>query len=95
MLSIKVNDKNLVMDPATKLRFDVNSPIFDTDAIPGSYICPFDLPVKGNDIFENAEFIEINRVYKQYDCMVFLDDFPIFSGQLILNISNPKKYRCM
>ncbi len=94
MLTITVNNKNLIMDPTTKLRFEIQSPLFETDAIPGSYICPFDIPVAGNDIFNNAEFIEINRIYKKYDCVVFLDDFPIYTGQLILNISNPLKYRC-
>ena len=94
MLTIKVNNKQLVMDPTTKLRFEIQSPLFESDAIPGSYICPFDLPVSGNDIFNNAEFIEINRIYKKYDCIIYLDDFPIYTGQLILNISNPLKYRC-
>ena len=65
------------MDPTTKLRFEIQSPLFESDAIPGSYICPFDLPVSGNDIFENAEFIEINRIYKKYDCIIYLDNFPI------------------
>ncbi|MFZ4412921.1 MAG: hypothetical protein ACOYOV_07545 [Bacteroidales bacterium] len=94
MLTIKINDKALAIDPKTKLRFEINSPIFETDAIPGSYICPFDIPVMGNDIFENAEFIEINRIYKKYACMVYLSDFPLFSGELVLNSSNPKRYRC-
>jgi len=94
MLEIKINDKALVIDPKTKLRFEINSPIFETDAIPGSYICPFDVPVMGNDIFENSEFIEVNRVFKKYACVVYLDDYPLFSGELVLNTSNPKRYRC-
>ena len=94
MLTIKINDTSLTIDPKTKLRFDINSPIFETDAIPGSYICPFDLPVAGNDIFENAEFIEVNRIYKKYNCVVYLSDYPLFSGELVLNTSNPKRYRC-
>ncbi|MFZ4400582.1 MAG: hypothetical protein ACOYO1_11150 [Bacteroidales bacterium] len=94
MLTIKINDTSLTIDPKTKLRFDINSPIFETDAIPGSYICPFDLSVTGNDIFENAEFIEVNRIYKKYNCVVYLSDYPLFSGELVLNTSNPKRYRC-
>ena len=94
MIKIKINNKTLVLDPTTKLRFEIQSPIFETDAIPGSYICPFDLPVAGNDIFENAEFIEINRIYKKYNCVVLLDDYPLYSGELILNTSNPRRYRC-
>jgi len=94
MLSIKINNKALVLVPSTKLRFEIQSPIFETDAIPGSYICPFDLPVAGNDVFENAEFIEINRIYKKYNCVVLLDDYPLYSGELILNTSNTRIYRC-
>ncbi len=94
MLTIKINDKVLEIDPTTKLRFDINSTLFETDAIPGSYICPFDIPVKANNVFENAEFIEINRSYKKYPCMIFLYNLPIFSGELILNSSVPNKYRC-
>ena len=93
-LNIKIGNKSLVMDPTTKLRFEINSPLFDSEAIQGSYICPFDLPVLGNNIFENAEFIEVNRIYRKYDCIVFLDGLPVYTGELLLNISNPKKYRC-
>jgi hypothetical protein len=93
MLTIKINDKVLAIDPSTKLRFDINSTLFETDAIPGSYICPFDIPVKDNNFFENAEFIEVNRLFKKYPCMVFLNNTPIFSGELILNSTLQNKYR--
>lgn len=94
MLSIKIGDKELVMFRGTKLRFEIASPIFEANAIPGSYICPFDLPVNGNDVFENAEFIEVNRIYKKYNCVVYVDGFPLYGGELILNNPSPNKYRC-
>lgn len=94
MLTIKIGDKELVMFRGTKLRFEIASPIFEANAIPGSYICPFDLPVNGNDVFENAEFIEVNRIYKKYNCVVYIDGFPLYGGELILNNPSPNKYRC-
>ncbi len=94
MLTIKIEDVVLGIDPTTKLRFEINSTLFDSEAIPGSYICPFDIPVKGNDVFNNAEFIEINRTFKKYECSIYLNDFLLFTGELLLNSSKPKVYRC-
>jgi hypothetical protein len=95
MLQITVDGTSLWLEPDTKLRYELNSTIFDREAIPGSIIYPFDIPIsKNQQVFNYAHFVEINSKVRIYDCVVSAGGFTLIKGKLLVSKINYMYYRC-
>jgi hypothetical protein len=93
MLQFFVNNRSLVLSEDTQIRLEVNFPYFEIDGISSSIVWHFDLPIEENeDTFKYANYLQIAKRIRIYDCIVKVHSFPIGRGKLTLeNIS--KKFR--
>ena len=88
MLQILVNNTPLILDPKTQIRYEVNFPYFETDAIPTGTIWQFDIPAPGNEaVFGYANYVIVGKKYRMYDCVVKLHSYPIARGKLVLDLA--------
>ncbi len=95
MIKIKVNKQTLYLEPKTTLRFEMISNLFDDQVIPLSVVYPFNIPAPVNQlIFQFANFVEISRAVKSYNCDFYFAGYLLFTGTLYVKNYNSKYYRC-
>lgn len=89
-----INDRSLTLSDDLSIRIELNFPIFESDAIPGSLIYHFDLPYNGNeDILYYSNHIEVLRKFREYPWKMYYDGLHLFSGKLIVT-SVTNVFRC-
>lgn len=95
MIRLLIDNKHEVfLKSDTKLRFEVNSTLFQSDAIPGSIVYPFDIPVYKNEAtFNNSHFLQVNRRVRVYNVSFYFHGHLPFSGSLILKKVDAKNYK--
>lgn len=83
MIRIDINDETLDLDPATTIRLEVQSPLFDFDTIQGTYTFPISIPLTATNkkIFGFVHRLESrNTLQKTYDCKLYLAGKLYMSG---------------
>ncbi len=96
MLQILISGTPLVLDPKTKIRYELNTSYFDVDSIRTGVVWHFDIPVAGNEETLNySNNLHVSQKQLKYDCAIILHAFPIGRGKLIVNSIKHNSFRVM
>ena len=94
MLNFLVDNTQLILDPQTKIRYELNSSYFNEEAIPAGVIWHFDVPAADNEeTFKYSNYIIVAKKFRIYNCVIKLHSYPIGSGKLVVSLSNAKIFR--
>jgi len=94
MLHFIVNNFILILDPKTKIRYELNSSYFDEEGIPSGKVWHFDVPAAENEhVFDYSNYIVVAKKYRVYDCVIRLHAYPIGRGKLVVSTAGAKKFR--
>lgn len=91
MIDIRINGESLDLSPKTRIRFEVNSPLFSWDKTPGTFSYPITLPPTG----KNKRLLKFshrisgigNKVVRE-SCSVFLAGLHFIDGYLKVRLSS-------
>lgn len=97
MIDIKIRGNSLDLLPSTSIRIEVESPIFDLEAIPTTYSYPFTVPATDRNrrlLGYVSELALAGAGTRRFDAEVWLGGIRWKSGSLVIDKSSQDGISC-
>jgi hypothetical protein len=94
MLTIHLDTTPLILPANLKIRAEINTPYFDTEAVAVSVVWHFDVPIEGNEeAFKYVHLLPIRQKNHTHQVQMQLNGYTIGRGTLVVTNCTAKNYR--